>query len=209
MVTREHILLLFSLSALLIVAGIAPRTDRLTWFLGTLPVLIALPLLVATFSRFPLTPVSYRLIWLFCVVLVVGGHYSYAEMPLFNWLRDNYELSRNHYDRVGHFLQGATAAIVLREILLRCTPLTRGGWLFFLVLSTSLAFSAGYALIEWGVALVSGESAATFPGTQGNVRDTRWDMFLALLGATTALLLFTRIQDRQLHAIDPTLSVRK
>ncbi len=209
MVTREHIVLLFSLLGVLIAFGIDPQADRFTWFLETLPVFIALPLLLATFSHFPLTLLSYRLIWLFSVVLIIGGHYTYAEMPLFNWLQESFDLTRNHYDRVGHFLQGVTPAIVAREILLRQTPLMRGGWLFFLVLCISLSISATYELIEWGVALLSGEAAAAFLGTQGDVWDTQWDMFLALTGATVAQLVFARTHNRQLHDIDPTLLVRK
>ena len=192
-----------------IAAGIEPRADRYTWFLETVPVMIALPLLLLTQRRFPFTPIAYRLMWIFALILIIGGHYTYAQVPLFNWLRDSFELTRNHYDRIGHLMQGVAPAIVAREILLRRSPLARGALLFFLVVCVALAISAGYELIEWAAASINGEAAAAFLGTQGDPWDTQWDMFLALNGAVFAQLLFGRVQDEQLRDMDPTLLYRK
>ena len=181
----------------LVWSGIAPK-DRFTWFLEVAPVLIAVPLLLLTRRSFPLTPLPYGLLTLFGVILMIGGHYTYAEMPLFNWLRDSYGLSRNHYDRLGHIMQGFVPAIVTREILLRTSPLKPGKWLFFLTVTVCLAISAFYEMIEWWVAVGSGDEAVAFLATQGDVWDTQWDMFLALSGALTSQLLLGRRHDRQL-----------
>lgn len=190
--------LLLLVLAVLAWSGWQPK-DLFTWFLEVAPVLIGLPLLALTFSRFPLTLLAYVLLAAHAVILMVGGHYTYAEMPLFNWLRDALELSRNHYDRVGHVAQGFIPAIVAREILLRCSPLRSGKWLFFLTTCVCLAISALYEFIEWWVALASGDEAVAFLATQGDVWDTQWDMFLALCGALASQLLFARLHDRQLE----------
>ena len=192
-----HLVLLCLVLGVLAWSGTAPR-DRFTWLLEVAPVLLALPLLAFTARRFPLTPLAYVLIAVHAVILMVGGHYTYAEVPLFDTLRESYGWARNHYDRVGHFAQGFIPALVAREILLRASPLRPGRWLFFLVICFCLAFSAFYELIEWWVALASGEGATAFLGTQGDVWDTQWDMFLALLGAVSSQLLFARWHDRQL-----------
>ncbi|BCB26119.1 membrane protein [Sulfurimicrobium lacus] len=184
----------------LVWSGWHPK-DVFTWFLEVAPVLVGLPLLVLTFRRFPLTSLAYALLALHAVILMVGGHYIYAEMPVFNWLRDTFELSRNHYDRVGHVAQGFVPAIVAREILLRRSPLRPGKWLFFLVSCVCLAISACYEFIEWWVALASGDEAVAFLATQGDVWDTQWDMFLALCGALASQLLLARLHDRQLAAL--------
>jgi len=192
--------LLFLLAGLLLVfiwSAIHPA-DRFTWVLEVLPVGVAVVLLAATYRRFPLTDLAYLLITLHAVILLVGGHYTYAEVPLFNWLRDNFALERNYYDRIGHLAQGFVPAIIAREILLRTSPLQRGRWLFFLVASICLAISACYEFVEWWVAVGTGEAAEAFLGTQGDVWDTQWDMFLALCGAVTAQLLLARLHDRQL-----------
>ncbi len=192
---------LLSLTLVVLVwSGIGPK-DRFVWFLEVLPVLIALPLLLLTWRRFPFTPLAYALMTLHAVILMVGGHYTYAEMPLFDWLRELLDLSRNHYDRLGHVAQGFIPAIVAREILLRRSPLRPGKWLFFLVTSVCLAFSAFYEMIEWWVAVASGDDAVAFLATQGDVWDTQWDMFLALLGALSSQLLLSRWHDRQLAAL--------
>jgi len=181
-------------------SGWQPK-DTFTWFLEVAPVLIGLPLLILTFPRFPFTFLAYALLALHAAILMVGGHYTYAEMPLFNWLRDALDLSRNHYDRLGHVAQGFIPAIVVREVLLRRSPLQPGKWLFFLVTSVCLAISACYEFIEWWVALASGDDAAAFLATQGDVWDTQWDMFLALCGAIISQSLLARIHDRQLAAL--------
>jgi putative membrane protein len=183
--------------AVLVWSGIGPR-DGFTWFLEVAPVLIALPLLALTYHRFPFTPLAYGLMAIHAAILMVGGHYTYAEMPLFNWLRDALDLARNHYDRVGHVAQGFIPAIVARELLLRRSPLEPGKWLFFLVTCACLAISAFYEMIEWWVAIASGDEAVAFLATQGDVWDTQWDMFLALLGALSSQLLLGRWHDRQL-----------
>jgi putative membrane protein len=179
---------------------IAPR-DGFTWFLEVLPVIVVLPLLALTYRHFRFTDLAYCLIALHALILMVGGHYTYAEMPLFNWLRDALDLGRNHYDRIGHIAQGFVPAIAAREILLRNLPLRPGGWLFFIVTCIVLAISAFYELVEWWVAVVSGSAAVAFLATQGDVWDTQWDMFLALLGAVAAQLLLSRMHDRELEKI--------
>ncbi len=199
--TKEPPLLLACVLAFLVVSGWSPQADRLTWFLETVPVMIGAAILVPTYTRFRLTPLLYRLLALHAVILIIGGHYTYAEVPLFNWIRDSFEFSRNHYDRVGHLAQGFIPAILAREILLRLSPLKRGGWLFLAVTSICLAFSAFYEMIEWWTALMSEEAAASFLGTQGDHWDTQWDMFLALIGAIVAQLLLDGLHDRQLARI--------
>jgi len=189
--------LLLVVLIVLVWSGIAPK-DGFTWFLEVVPVLVALPLLLGTRRPFPFTPLAYALMAVHAVILMVGGHYTYAEVPLFNWLRDAFELSRNHYDRLGHLAQGFVPAIVAREILLRRSPLEPGKWLFFLVTSICLAISAFYELIEWWVAVSSGDNAVAFLATQGDIWDTQWDMFCALLGALSSQLLLSRWHDRQL-----------
>ncbi len=184
-------------------SGIHPY-DYFTWLLEVAPVLIALPLLIATRKTFPLTPLVYVLIALHCAILMVGGHYTYAQVPLFNWLRETFDLARNHYDRVGHFAQGLVPALVAREILLRRTPLQRGKMLFFLVVCVCLAISATYELIEWGVAEASGSDAVAFLATQGDIWDTQKDMAWALLGSVLGQLGLTRLHDHQLRALTGT-----
>jgi putative membrane protein len=172
--------------------------DYLTWWLEVLPALLALVILAATRKRFPLTPLAYWLILLHCIVLMVGGHYTYAEVPLGDWLMEMTGGQRNNYDKLGHFMQGFVPAIIAREILVRNRVVARRGWLALFVISICLAFSAFYELVEWWVALLSSEAAESFLGTQGYVWDTQSDMFLALAGAVIALLALGRIHDRQL-----------
>jgi len=178
-------------------SGWAPK-DRLTWFLEVFPVIGAVPLLLATRRRFPLTTLAYALIAIHACILMVGGRYTYAEVPLGNWIRDALHLARNHYDRLGHLAQGFVPAILAREILLRKTDLKRGGWLFFLVTSVCLAISAVYELIEWGTAAASGAASDAFLGTQGDPWDTQKDMLCAAIGAIAAQLTLDRTHDRQL-----------
>ncbi|MCB1831231.1 MAG: DUF2238 domain-containing protein [Chromatiaceae bacterium] len=160
--------------------------------------MIGLVLLIITSHRFPLTQLLYYLLALHAIILIVGGYYTYAEVPLFNWLRDSLELSRNHYDRVGHLAQGFIPAILVREILLRLSPLSRGGWLYLITSCICLAFSAFYEMLEWWTALISGDAAQAFLGTQGDNWDTQWDMFLALIGAVCAQLTLSQFHDRQI-----------
>lgn len=183
--------------AALIASGVNPH-DRLTWVLETLPVMVGLPLLLATHRRFPLTPLVVRLLFVHGLILMLGGHYTYARVPLGFWVQDAFDLARNHYDRLGHLAQGFVPAMLAREILLKRTPLRPGGWLFLLTTSVILAFSACYEFIEWGAALAIGADANAFLATQGDVWDTQWDMFLALVGAIAAQLLLARTHDRQL-----------
>ena len=172
--------------------------DYLTWWLEVLPALLALVILAVTRKRFPLTPLAYWLILLHCIVLMVGGHYTYAEVPLGDWLMEMTGGQRNNYDKLGHFMQGFVPAIIAREILVRNRVVARRGWLALFVISICLAFSAFYELVEWWVALLSSEAAESVLGTQGYVWDTQSDMFLALTGAVIALLALGRIHDRQL-----------
>ena len=198
--SREPLILLALTGLVLIGSGIRPF-DRATWWLEVAPVLIGAPVLVATFSRFRLSPLLYRLLFLHAVILMVGGHYSYARVPMGFWVQDWLDLSRNHYDRLGHLAQGFIPAILAREILIRLSPLRRGRWLFVLVICMCLAFSAFYELLEWWAALIGGAASESFLGTQGDVWDTQWDMFLALFGAISALLLLARVHDRSLKSV--------
>jgi len=175
--------------------------DPGTWVMEVVPVAIALPLLAFTWARFPLTTLLYVLIALHAVVLIVGGHYSYARVPLGFWMQEWFGWARNDYDRIGHFMQGFVPALIARELLLRCTPLQRGGWLVTLVTSVALAISALYELIEWGAAVALGQGADEFLATQGDPFDTQSDMGMALVGAIVAQLLLSRWQDRQMRAL--------
>ena len=187
----------------LLLSGIAPY-DRGTWLMEVFPVVVAMPLLWLTRRRFPLTPLTVLLVALFALVLETGGHYTYARVPLGFWLRDALELTRNDFDRIGHFLQGFVPAMVARELLLRRTPLRPGGWLFVLVSATCLAISACYEFIEWWSALLLGAGATDFLAMQGDPWDSQWDMFLALCGALAAQLLLARVQDRALARLPRT-----
>jgi putative membrane protein len=169
--------------------------------LEVFPFFIAAPILIATFRSFPLSPLLYRLILLHVLILFIGGHYTYALAPPGEWIKDLLDLTRNPYDRIGHFAQGFVPAILTREILLRRTPLLRGGWLFFIVTSICLAVSACYEFIEWWSAVILGQVADAFLGSQGDPWDTQWDMFTALLGAVTAQLTMGHIHDRHLSKL--------
>ena len=197
MSAREPIVLLVVGTALLVWSGVAPA-DRTTWILEVFPIFIAVPLLAATFRRFPLTPLVYRLIFVHALILMLGGHYTYAKVPLGFWMQEIFGFSRNHYDRIGHFAQGFVPAIIAREVLIRRSPLKGGRWLFFIVLCVCLAISACYEFIEWWSALIGGNAADAFLGTQGDPFDTQADMFMALVGACTAQLLLARVHDRQI-----------
>jgi putative membrane protein len=197
-VTRSEALTQLALvGGILLWSALAP-TDRLTWFMEVIWVLAALPLLLALRQRFPLTRLLLWLLVFHALLLVYGGKYTYALTPLGDWAREAFDLQRNHYDRLGHFVQGFVPAILARELLLRLTPLRPGGWLFYLVCAAALSFSAFFEMIEWWAALVMGGEADAYLATQGDVWDTQWDMFLALCGSVLAQLLLARWHDRQL-----------
>ena len=189
-----------AVAVVLIWSGIAPK-DRFTWFLEVLPALIAWPLLALSYKRFRFTTLTYTFIALHMAVLMVGGHYTYAEVPLFDWVRDVLHTARNDYDRVGHFMQGLVPALVAREILLRGDYVRGRRMTGFLCVCIALAISAVYELIEWWAALALGQGADEFLGTQGDPWDTQSDMFLALIGATFAVFALSRLHDRQLQRV--------
>ncbi len=194
---------LIAFFGVLIWSIIAPK-DYFTWVLEASPAVIALVILMATRKRFPLTALTYQLILIHAIILMVGAHYTYAEVPLFDWLRDAFAWQRNNYDKIGHIAQGFIPAIVAREVLVRNGVVNGRVWLFVIVVSVCLAISALYELIEWWVAEASGESAVAFLATQGDVWDTQSDMAWALLGAVAALLSLSRLHDRQLEALAAT-----
>ncbi|MCT8978500.1 DUF2238 domain-containing protein [Clostridium sp. CX1] len=193
-VDKLHMLMLFIFIAVFVWSIINPK-DLFTWFLEVLPAIIGLVTILLTYNRFRLTNLAYILILIHSIILIIGGHYTYAEMPIFNWLRDTFHLSRNYYDRLGHFVQGFIPAIIIREILLRKSPLRQGKLLNFLIISVCLAISASYELLEWWVAKATGTAAEAFLGTQGDVWDTQWDMFLALIGSICSLLTLSNIHN--------------
>jgi putative membrane protein len=186
-----------TLIALLVISGLQPF-DQTTWVLEVFPIFVVLPLLIATHKRFPLTPLLYCLIFVHAIVLMVGGTYSYARVPIGFYLQDFFQLSRNPYDKVGHFFQGLVPAMAIREVLLRRNYLAKGKMLIFLVLFIVLGISAAYELLEWFSALVLGQGADEFLGTQGDPWDTQSDMFFALIGATTSFVSLSYLHDRQI-----------
>ena len=196
-----EIVLLAVVVAVLVWSGVGPR-DRFTWLLEVFPVLIGLPLVIYFYPRFRFTRLVYTLMAIHAVILMVGGRYTYAEVPLGFRMQEWFGLARNHYDRIGHFAQGFVPAMVAREILFRRSPLRGSRWLPFMVVCFCLAFSALYELIEFWTALATGEQAEAFLGTQGDPWDTQWDMLLALFGAITALLLLSRWHDRGLGDVE-------
>jgi len=185
----------------LILSGIGPE-DRFTWWLEVAPILVALPILAGTYRRFPLTSLAYVLIGVQACILMLGAHYTYAEVPLGFWVRDALGLERNHYDRLGHIAQGFVPAIIIREVLMRTSSLRPGRWLSFLVVCVALAVSAVYEFLEWWAAVLTGESATAFLGTQGDPWDTQWDMFLCTVGAVLSLILLSRLHDRQVARVE-------
>jgi putative membrane protein len=182
----------------LVASGIRPY-DRATWFMEVLPALIVLPLLWATREKYPLTTLLYVLVFAHCLVLILGGAYTYARVPLGAWIQDFLVLSRNPYDKIGHFMQGLVPAIAAREILLRGSYVRGRKMLVYVILSIVLGFSAFYELVEWAAALALGQGADEFLGTQGDPWDTQSDMFMALLGGIAGLWIFWRLHDRQLQ----------
>lgn len=204
-IPRSHLALLAAVVAVILWSSWRPH-DRFTWWLEVTPGLAGLAILLASYLRFRFTTLCYTLIALHICVLCVGGHYTYARVPLFDWLRPIFGWQRNHYDRLGHLMQGFVPAIIAREVLLRFNVLNRKKWLPFLVLSICLGISALYELIEWWTALASGSAANDFLGTQGDVWDTQEDMFFALIGAVSALVLLSAIHNRAIRNLDKTVA---
>lgn len=200
MLTRAPIPHLMIFSLVLAWSAIGPK-DRFTWWLEVLPGLIALVLLALTCRRFRFTPLAYTLILAQCIILFIGGHYTYAEVPLFNWIRDGLGHDRNNFDKLAHFAQGFVPAVVVREVYLRHDVVRKRGWLAFLVVATCLAISAAYEFVEWAVSVMTGSEGDAFLGTQGYVWDTQSDMFLAMIGAAAFLILLARMHDGQLARI--------
>lgn len=198
--TSWLVLAAFLTVALLVISGIRPH-DRATWLMEVVPVMIALPVLVLSYRKFPLTTLLYVCIFIHAAVVMLGGAYTYARVPLGFQLQEWFDLSRNPYDKIGHFFQGFVPALIAREIFLRLGHVRGRRMLAFLVICVVLAISATYELIEWGAALALGQGADDFLGTQGDPWDTQSDMFCALIGSVTALALFSRLHDRQLAQI--------
>jgi len=198
---KLHLVLLVSLAAVLVWSVITPF-DFFTWVLEALIPVVGVLVLLFTYRKFRLTNLAYVLIWIHAIILLVGAHYTYSRMPAFNWLRDTFELSRNHYDRFGHIAQGFVPAILARELLLRTSPLKRGKWLSFIIICICLAISAFYELLEWWIAAVTGTAADLFLALQGDIWDTQKDMALCLLGAVVALVALGRMHDRALDRIE-------
>jgi putative membrane protein len=194
---RTHAALLAAVAALLLWSAIRPH-DYFTWFLEVFPALAAFAVLAVTYRRFRFTNLAYALMAAHAMILIIGAHYTYAEVPLFNWLRDVGLFERNNYDKIGHFAQGFVPAIVAREILARTSPLKGSRWLWFLSVSVCLALSAFYELVEWWVSILTGSAGDSFLGTQGYIWDTQSDMLLCLIGSLAALILLSRAHDHAL-----------
>lgn len=192
--------LFISTYMILIYSGLNPQ-DRFTWFLEVFPVIIGSVAFLVTYKNFRFTNLVYMLVWVHACILIIGGHYTYAEMPLFNWLKDTFELSRNYYDRLGHLVQGIIPTIVIREYLIRNKIVNKKGWMNGIVICICLAISATYELIEFAVARLTGESATAFLGTQGDIWDTQWDMLLALIGSIFSTFTIGKYHDRILKKL--------
>jgi len=196
--TVIHLFLLLVVTAVFVWSVIKPA-GYLTWVAEALPAIIGLIIVIATYNKFRLTTLSYIIIAILVIIMFVGGHYTYSKVPLFNWIKDDFDLNRNHYDRFGHLLKGLFA-IVIREILLRKTPLIKGPWLIAIIVSISLAIAALYEIIEWlGVKIIKGRKVSKdFLGMQGDIWDAQWDMSLALIGSLLALLILSKLHNRLL-----------
>ncbi|WP_199430524.1 DUF2238 domain-containing protein [Qaidamihabitans albus] len=198
--SREPRVLLAVVLAGLVASGIRPRSHG-TWLLEVVPVLLAVPLLVLTFRRFPLTPVAYRVLTAGALMILLGAHYTYAAVPVGEWAQHWFGWSRNHYDRAGHVLQGVISAVVLRELLIRRTPLRSGRWLLLVTVLGALGVSAGFEIIETTAAVFTGEAGQSYLATQGDPLDSQHDMTMAVAGVTLTLLLFRRVHDRELRPL--------
>ena len=194
-----HKILLISVFVILIFSGISTN-DKFTWFLEVLPVIIASIVLIFTYKKFKFTNFVYILIWIHAMILIVGGFYTYAEMPLFNWIRDTFDLSRNYYDRLGHFAQGFIPAMVIREVFIKNKIIKNEAWTNFIVIAICLSISASYEIIEFAVARITGEGAEAFLGTQGDIWDTQWDMVFALIGSIFSIMTLRKYHNRLLNS---------
>ena len=199
--SKYPLLLLLIVSVICIWSGISPRDTRLTWVLEVIPFFIALPIMILTYRRFPMTNLAYTLIAIHAVILMIGGHYSYSNVPLGFWMEDWFGWTRNNYDKIGHFMQGFGPAICVREIVMRTSPLKSGKLLGFISIAIPLAFSAMYEIIEWLAALTNPGDTDAFLGTQGYIWDTQTDMFLCLIGSVVALLTLKRLHNKSLSGI--------
>jgi putative membrane protein len=194
-------LVLLSIVVVVCIATVAdPPAGRISWLLEVGPGIAGIIVLIALYKRFPMSQMVYVCVFLHVLILIYGGYYTYALTPLGNWAREAFGFSRNHYDRVGHIALGVFPAFIIREVLLRRTPLQRGGWLYFIIISIVLAVAAFWELLEWWVALVVASDVGTaFLGSQGDIWDAQWDMFLALLGAMVVLPILSRRHDRSME----------
>lgn len=200
-VSRFHIFLLVTLFGVLVWSAIKPH-DYFTWFLEVLPALLAVGIFAFFYRRFRFTDLVYTIVWLHCIVLMVGGKYTYAEVPLFDYIGAFFGWTRNNYDKVGHFMQGFSPALIAREVFIRKNIVNGGGWTFFMAIAVPLAFSAFYEFVEWWIAVASGDSADSFLGTQGYVWDTQTDMFMCFIGSILSLLLLSGWQNAQMKRIN-------
>ncbi len=194
--------ILFTLTAITFVWSAINPHDYFTWFLEIFPVIIGSYFIYKTYNRFRLTDLTYSLLFIHAIILMMGGHYTYALVPAGNWAKDMLDLARNNYDRLGHLAQGFVPAMLLREIFIRNNIIANRRWMFILIVSTCLAFSAYYEIFEAAIAMFIGTASDSFLGTQGDVWDTQWDMFCALIGAVSALLLLNKAQDKQIKKIN-------
>ena len=201
--SRFPAMLLLLTTAAFLLLGWSPRADRFTWFMENAPVILGVPVLVLTYRRFPLTNLLYALIALHCLVLMVGGHWTYAEVPAGHWVKDWLHLARNPYDRLGHLFQGFVPVLLFREALFRKGIVQPGPWSVLVLLLMVLGLSAAYELLEWQTAVWTGSSADAFLGTQGDPWDTQWDMACALIGSILGLATLAGLQDRQMAAMGP------
>jgi len=199
--TKYRITLLTIVMCFWVWSGIEPHDTYLTWFLETLPFMIALPIMLLTYKRFPLTHLTYTIIAIHAMILMLGGHYSYAKVPLGFWMEDWFGWTRNNYDKIGHFMQGFGPAIYTREIIARTSPMKHGKWLGFISIAVPLAFSALYEIFEWLASLSDPTDTEAFLGTQGYIWDTQSDMFWCLIGSIVALILLTGVHNKYLRKI--------
>lgn len=206
---KYHLILLTIVLIVWIWSAIKPHDSYLTWFLETLPFMIALPIILLTYNKFRLTDLTYTIIALHAMILMLGAHYSYAKVPLGFWMEEWFGWTRNNYDKIGHFMQGFGPAIYAREIIARTSPVKRGNWLGFFSMAVPLAFSALYEILEWAASLSNPNNTEAFLGTQGYLWDTQTDMFLCLTGSIAALLVLTKLHDKYLLKMHPPLTDTK